>query len=406
MYCGEANCYEVLGLDRYTFDVKDLKKAYRKASLKWHPDKNADNLAEATIKFQEITSAFETLNNPELVDAYNYFLDHPEMTMYNKMNFYRAAYKPTTPLSVVILGLLMFFSLIQWVSAREAAKTFIKSPMYLKLLEDEYLNNCTGGRHGYQSGELNATRKTEIREQFTKELEENPECPLFGARWSHTLLPNLAFRWPIAIVKWTKWRLENNGEIAEEKARAAKEEKDEAEQEQEEEEEREREAEAKEKKKAENAKHLEEKKRQEAEKKEKWAREAEEEAERKAAQEAKRSLIVEGLVVSVNEMRKKGHMLVEVSYEECGRDERAQMVLIDQEVKDGARVKIALEGAVPPGKKTAVKREKVAGEWSEGVLLEILPDRVEETSAAAEEAMTEEAEGQARQRKKEKTKGK
>ena len=39
----------------------EIKKKYRKLSLKWHPDKNPDNVEEATMKFQKINSAYQRL---------------------------------------------------------------------------------------------------------------------------------------------------------------------------------------------------------------------------------------------------------------------------------------------------------------------------------------------------------
>merc|ERR1712224_177900 len=36
---GEANAYDVLGLDKSTAEYSDVRKAYRNLSLKWHPDK-------------------------------------------------------------------------------------------------------------------------------------------------------------------------------------------------------------------------------------------------------------------------------------------------------------------------------------------------------------------------------
>jgi hypothetical protein len=54
--------YEVLGIDQKA-SAEQIKKAYRKAALKWHPDKNVGNPEEATEKFKDAHSAYAVLSD-------------------------------------------------------------------------------------------------------------------------------------------------------------------------------------------------------------------------------------------------------------------------------------------------------------------------------------------------------
>jgi len=71
--------YDVLGLDRKSSD-DDIKKAYRKLAMKYHPDRNAgDGQKEAEEKFKEAKEAYETLSDPNKKAAYdNYGHDAPD----------------------------------------------------------------------------------------------------------------------------------------------------------------------------------------------------------------------------------------------------------------------------------------------------------------------------------------
>ena len=63
--------YEVLGVSKGA-DESEIKKAYRKLALKYHPDKNPDD-ASAEDKFKEAAEAYEVLSNAEKKAQYDRF---------------------------------------------------------------------------------------------------------------------------------------------------------------------------------------------------------------------------------------------------------------------------------------------------------------------------------------------
>ncbi|CAL5419948.1 unnamed protein product [Camellia sinensis] len=56
--------YKILGVSK-TASISEIKRAYKKLALQWHPDKNVDNREEAEAKFREIAAAYEVLGDEE-----------------------------------------------------------------------------------------------------------------------------------------------------------------------------------------------------------------------------------------------------------------------------------------------------------------------------------------------------
>lgn len=61
--------YKILDVTKVASDA-EVKKAYRKLALKWHPDKNPNNLDEANRRFREISEAYEVLSDGKLKYVY------------------------------------------------------------------------------------------------------------------------------------------------------------------------------------------------------------------------------------------------------------------------------------------------------------------------------------------------
>jgi len=66
----KRDCYEILGVAK-SAGADEVKSAYRKAALKWHPDRNPQSKQEAEGKFREATEAYSILSDPQKRAAYD-----------------------------------------------------------------------------------------------------------------------------------------------------------------------------------------------------------------------------------------------------------------------------------------------------------------------------------------------
>jgi len=63
---GGKKYYDLLGLDQGEAATSaQIRAAYKKAALKWHPDRNPGRKEEAERKFKQIAEAYETLADPD-----------------------------------------------------------------------------------------------------------------------------------------------------------------------------------------------------------------------------------------------------------------------------------------------------------------------------------------------------
>jgi DnaJ-class molecular chaperone len=79
----DDNPYEVLGIDREDATLSNVKSAYRKMALRYHPDKQKteEDRQRATSQFAKISNAYELLSNPE--DKQRYDLQQQRQDRWN-----------------------------------------------------------------------------------------------------------------------------------------------------------------------------------------------------------------------------------------------------------------------------------------------------------------------------------
>jgi len=104
-------CYQALGLHRTDATPEEVKRAYKRLSLKYHPDRNRDDPA-ATSKFQEIATAYGVLSSPRKRQIYDAYGDQGLKMYESYMSFAdsddegsKMPLQPVTMLLVVCVGI-------------------------------------------------------------------------------------------------------------------------------------------------------------------------------------------------------------------------------------------------------------------------------------------------------------
>ena len=90
----KSDYYDILGVSKGT-SASEIKKAYRKQALEWHPDKHKDNKEAAEKRFKEINEAYQILSDVEKRRAYDQF-GHAAFSPGGMPGGFGAAGGPTT----------------------------------------------------------------------------------------------------------------------------------------------------------------------------------------------------------------------------------------------------------------------------------------------------------------------
>jgi len=72
MAAGKPDYYDILGVNK-SATADEIKKAYRKQALEWHPDKHKDNKEAAEKRFKEINEAYQVLSDTQKRQAYDQY---------------------------------------------------------------------------------------------------------------------------------------------------------------------------------------------------------------------------------------------------------------------------------------------------------------------------------------------
>lgn len=82
--------YKILGIDKKA-SIDDIKKAYRKLALKYHPDRNPDDKKHAEEQFKKISEAYAVLSDAEKRQQYDQFGSEQFNQRFSREDIFRGA---------------------------------------------------------------------------------------------------------------------------------------------------------------------------------------------------------------------------------------------------------------------------------------------------------------------------
>lgn len=177
IYCGKANCYEVLGVTREA-TKNEIARSYRQLAKKFHPDlhRDPDDKKVAEEKFKEIATAYEILRDDEERTDYDYMLDNPQEYYAHYYRYYRRRMAPKVDVRIVIAVTITIISIIQYYSAWSKYDTAIKYFMTIPKYRNKALDIAKAEISENQSRKNKKSKAQQKEEQdriIRRVIEEN-----------------------------------------------------------------------------------------------------------------------------------------------------------------------------------------------------------------------------------------
>ena len=94
----QEDYYAILGIKKDATEA-EIKKAYRKLALKWHPDKNPNNREEAEEKFKKINEAYSVLSDKNKRNQYDHGGIHFDFGGFNADDIFKDFFGGKDPFS-------------------------------------------------------------------------------------------------------------------------------------------------------------------------------------------------------------------------------------------------------------------------------------------------------------------
>eukprot|EP00096_Caligus_rogercresseyi_P009086 TRINITY_DN3020_c0_g1_i1.p1 TRINITY_DN3020_c0_g1~~TRINITY_DN3020_c0_g1_i1.p1 ORF type:complete len:331 (+),score=98.32 TRINITY_DN3020_c0_g1_i1:93-1085(+) len=224
LYCGEQNCYDVLGMTRESSKT-EISKSYRRLAGKWHPDRfrSPEEKAEAEATFLKIAAAYEVLKDEESRTEYDYMLDHPEEMWQNYYRYYRRRMAPKVDVRLVIAASITVISFIQYYSAvfkyEEAISYLVQVPKYRiqasRIAEAEGITLKKRSEKGKTKEELRKEEEAVIRRIIEEKMDIQggyAKPSAYDILWVQLiLLPLTLYRWAHFYLRWL-WKFTLKGE--------------------------------------------------------------------------------------------------------------------------------------------------------------------------------------------------